>query len=196
MSHSSTEAEIISSDAGLRIDGIHAPDFWDLVIEVLHSDSDRKQKLKPEGRNLSSNKTSEKKQCNTQNSQRRLELSHVDFVPSNAKDSREGTKLYISEDNEGVIKMIMKGRSSSLRHVSRTHRVALDWLFDRINLDPKIRIRYVADSKNQIADTLTTGHFIRDEWNHLLCLFNIGLFSSQSCSQFSSQNCSEGMAEK
>ena len=23
-----------------------------------------------------------------------------------------------------------------MRHVSRTHRVALDWLFDRINLDP------------------------------------------------------------
>ena len=24
-----------------------------------------------------------------------------------------------------------------MRHVSRTHRVALDWLFDRINLDSK-----------------------------------------------------------
>ena len=27
---------------------------------------------------------------------------------------------------------------SEMRHVSRTHRVALDWLFDRINLEPKI----------------------------------------------------------
>ena len=27
-----------------------------------------------------------------------------------------------------------------MRHVSRTHRVALDWLFDRINLDPKNQI--------------------------------------------------------
>ena len=42
----------------------------------------------------------------------------------------------LSEDNEAVIKM-MKGRSPAMRHVSRTHRVALDWLFDRINLDPK-----------------------------------------------------------
>ena len=32
--------------------------------------------------------------------------------------------------------MIIKG-SPTKRHVSRTHRVALDWLFDRINLDPK-----------------------------------------------------------
>ena len=41
------------------------------------------------------------------------------------------------EDNEAVIKMIIKGRSPTMRHVSRTHRVALDWLFDRINLDSK-----------------------------------------------------------
>ena len=44
------------------------------------------------------------------------------------------------EDNEAVIKMITKGRSPTMRHVSRTHRVALDWLFDRINLDPMIQI--------------------------------------------------------
>ena len=44
---------------------------------------------------------------------------------------------YYLEDNEAVIKMIIKGRSPTLRHVSRTHRVALDWLFDRKELDPK-----------------------------------------------------------
>ena len=64
-----------------------------------------------------------------------------------------------------------------MRHVSRTHRVALDWLFDRINLDPKIQIKYI-DTKNQLADILTKGNFTRDEWNHLLCLFNISHFSS------------------
>ena len=41
-----------------------------------------------------------------------------------------------------------------MRHVSRTHRVALDWLFDRMNLDPKIEIRYI-DTKHQLADILT-----------------------------------------
>ena len=39
--------------------------------------------------------------------------------------------------------MIIKGRSPTMRHVSRTHSVALDWLFDRINLDPKIQVRYI-----------------------------------------------------
>ena len=43
--------------------------------------------------------------------------------------------LYVFEDNEAVIKMIIKGRSPTMRHVSRTHRVASDRLFDRINLD-------------------------------------------------------------
>ena len=84
------------------------------------------------------------------------------------------------EDNEAVIKMIMKGRSPTMRHVSRTHRVALDWLFDRINLDPKIQIKYI-DTKNQLADILTKGNFTHDEWNHLLTLFNISHFSSTAC---------------
>ena len=37
VSHSSTEAEIISLDAGSRMDGISALDLWDLVVEVFHS---------------------------------------------------------------------------------------------------------------------------------------------------------------
>ena len=69
-----------------------------------------------------------------------------------------------------------------MTHVSRTHRVALDWLFDRIDLDQKIQIKYI-DTKNQLADILTKGNFTRDEWNHLLCLFNISHFSSTVCSE-------------
>ena len=68
-----------------------------------------------------------------------------------------------------------------MRHVSRTHRVSIDWLFDRINY-PKIQIRYI-DTKHQIADILTKGHFTRDEWNNLLCLFNISHFSSLCCAK-------------
>ena len=35
VSHSSTESEIISLDAGLRLDGISALDLWDLIVAVL-----------------------------------------------------------------------------------------------------------------------------------------------------------------
>ena len=76
-----------------------------------------------------------------------------------------------------------------MRHVSRTHRVALDWLFDRINLDPKIQIWYI-DTKHQLADILTKGNFTRDECHNLLHLFNIIHFSSTCCAQnFSLTGC-------
>ena len=61
-------------------------------------------------------------------------LENVDLVPSNVRFSHQEALLYVSENNEAVIKMILKGRSRTMRHVSRTHRVALDWLFVRINL--------------------------------------------------------------
>ena len=73
-----------------------------------------------------------------------------------------------------------------MRHVSRTHRVALDLLFDRINLDTKIQITYI-DTKNQLADILTKGNITLDEWNHLFCLFNIFHFSSTVCSEVMSK---------
>ena len=80
-----------------------------------------------------------------------------------------------------------------MRHVSRTHSVALDWLFDRINLDSKIQIRHI-DSKHQLADILTKE---RDEWNNLLHLFNISHFSCTCCAKISSLiSCAKTMAER
>ena len=74
-----------------------------------------------------------------------------------------------------MIKMIIKGRSPTMTtHVYRTDRVALDCLIDRINLEPKIQIKYVY-TKNQLADIVTKRSFSRDEGNHL-CLFNIVFF--------------------
>ena len=70
-----------------------------------------------------------------------------------------------------------------MRHVSRTHRVALDWLFGRINLDSKIQIKYV-DAKNQLSDLLTQGGFTHDEWNHVIHLLNFMNVSMISCSHF------------
>ena len=71
------------------------------------------------------------------------EIDNVDFISSNVNSSHQEALLYVFEDNDAVIKIIIKERSPTMRHVSRTHRVALDWLFDRINLDTKIRIKYI-----------------------------------------------------
>ena len=153
------EAESISFDAGLRMDGIPALDLWDVVIEVFHSSPNQKEKFKERVkgnllRHTPSNKHAQN-QAKTPIQPNTFDLSNVDDVSSNAKSSQFGAMLSIFEDNEAVIKMIVNGRSPTKRHVSRTHRVALDWLSDRINLDPKIPIKYV-DTKHQLADILTT----------------------------------------
>ena len=101
-------------------------------------------------------------------------MENIDSVPSNVQSARREAVLYVFEDNEAVIKMIIKGRSPTTRHVSRTHRVALDWLIDRINLDSKIQIKYI-DTKNQLADILTKGSFTRDEWNHFCACLTLSI---------------------
>ena len=98
------------------------------------------------------------------------ELSNMDNVVTSAKPCQFKAQLYIFEDTEAVIKMIIKGRSPTMRHVSRNDRVALDWLFDKINLDPQIQIKCV-ENKNQLANMLIKGSSTSDEWNHLLRFF-------------------------
>ena len=70
-----------------------------------------------------------------------------------------------------------------------------DWLFDTINLDPNIQIKYI-DTKNQLTDTLTKRNFTRDEWNHLLCLFNISYFRSTNCLEATSKRTQEDAGEE
>ena len=106
-------------------------------------------------------------------------------IPSSGTHSGSSATFYVFEENEAVIKMIIKDRNPTMRHVSRTQRVSLDSLFDRINLDPKIQISHI-DNKHQLADIFTRGNFTRDEWNNLLHLFNISHYSSTCCAE----NCS------
>ena len=47
--------------------------------------------------------------------------------------------------------MVVNGRSPNLRHVARTHRVDLDWLFERIKKDPGVFLKFVG-TKEQLAD--------------------------------------------
>ena len=65
------------------------------------------------------------------------DLDNVDFIPSTSNLLVKKLCRVYFEDNKVVIKMAIKGRSPTLRHVSRTHRVALHWLCDRINLNPE-----------------------------------------------------------
>ena len=200
-SHSSTESEIMFLDASLRMNDIPALALWNLVIEVFLCSPIQSNKTKDSlaqvdllRRNTSSKRT--KNQTNVPTTHDSSDVFHIDNVPSNAKFSQSNAMLYVFEANSAVIKMIIKGRSPTMRHVSRTHRLPLDWLFDRINLDSKIQIRYI-DTKHQIADILIRGIFTRDEWNSLLHLFNISHFSFSLLYQnFSLISCTERMAKR
>ena len=142
ISHSSTESEIISLDTGLRLDGLRALELWDLIVSVLGNVSRVSDRSGKPGNGENKHHKSHNKID---------AMKDIDSVPSNVQSARQEALLYVFGDSEAVIKMINKGRSPTMRHVSRTHRVALDWLFDRINLDPKIQIEYI-DTKNQLAD--------------------------------------------
>ena len=131
VSHSSTESEIISLDTGLRLDGIPALDLWDLIVAVLGNTTQNHDRTwRPIVRNHTTHRRKQSRRVI-------INLDSVDFIPSYVQSSHQEALLYVFEDNEAVIKMITKGRSPTMRHVSRAHRVALDWLFDRINLHPK-----------------------------------------------------------
>ena len=60
-----------------------------------------------------------------------LEAPRLAWYKQKTWTKHQEALLYVFEDNEAAIKMITKGRSPTMRHVSRAHRVALDWLFGR-----------------------------------------------------------------
>ena len=102
VSHSSTESEIISLDTGLRLDGLLALELWDLIASVFGSVSQISDRT---GRPVDVKKH--------QKSQGKINvMENVDSVPSNVQSSRQEALLYVFEDNEAVIKMIIKRKES------------------------------------------------------------------------------------
>ena len=123
VSHSSTESEIISLDAGLRLDGIPALNLWDLIVAVLHGNTFQSNLARGD---LCTNQREDRSTPHTM--QKRMksqgmidDLDNVDFISSNVNSSRQEALLYVFEDNDAVIKMIIKGRSPTLRHISCEH---------------------------------------------------------------------------
>ena len=100
----------------MRLDGLPALELWDLIVSVFGSVSHVSDRSGQPDDDVDVH----------HKSQRRINVvENIDSVPSNVQSARQEALLYVFEDNEAVIKMIMKGRSPTMRHVSRTHRVAL-----------------------------------------------------------------------
>ena len=93
------------------MDGIAALDLWDLVTEVLHSSSNQLEKSRENVQGNLLHDTPSRKHIKTPIQYNDLELCNVDYASPNVKSSQFGAMLYIFEDSEAVIKMIIKGRS-------------------------------------------------------------------------------------
>ena len=89
------------------------------------------------------------------------------------RDRLAPVKLIVAEDNEAVIKILVKGRTSALRHVHRTHRINIDWLVEVCSSDC-VRVKYV-NTTAQIADMLTKHFSSVPTWENLVRLSQIRL---------------------
>ena len=104
-------------------------------------------------------------------------LGLVDNVSKTIPLSSGQGRLIILEDNDAVLTMSKKSRAPLLRHVTRTHRVCLDWCLERLREDDGIFVRYI-HTKQQVADILTKGQFSAQQWNVLASLANLGHHTS------------------
>ena len=139
---------------------------------MLHSTNNNVQPKRTSCQETGANSFSKSKAQKIKRRQKIDQLSDVDYVPTNTHSSHNESQMYIFEDNEAVIKMIMAGRSPTMRHVSKpTESLLIGFLTESIwNPKPKTNM---LTPKNQLADILTKIGLSRGEWNQFLCLFSI-----------------------
>ena len=182
VSHSSTEAELIAMDAGMRLEALPALMLWETILDVMNP--------VPQETTAAANPTAVASKTRlARGNSMQTDFSHaendelitladyktllnVDWVPPSLPPPSGRGRLLICEDNNAVIAMCINGRSPNMRHVPRTHRVNLDWLFERLLQDPSINIAWVS-TKHQLADIFTKGSFSEQTWKELSMLVQI-----------------------
>ena len=115
VSHCSAESQIISLDAGSRMEGLQAVEFWE-VWDTLSSKSDK-----------GNHERSKRERVNPSHSQSDncVFLSPLTTFRPTFRAAPTQPNVTFSK---AVIQMINRGRSPNLRHVTRTHRVELVWI--------------------------------------------------------------------
>ena len=162
VSHSSTESEIVAAEYAVRTEGLQVLTFWEHVVQLYSP--------------------SQSTTTNTTPSDQKIAVPHfevdgyqMDFNPRKyhayTRPQHLRTDLIVCEDNEAVIKIIRKCRSIALRHLPRTHRIDVNWLFE-VCQSPEIMLRY-CNTKQQIADLMTKAINSPPIWDHLLDLAQI-----------------------
>ena len=112
VSHSSTESEIVAAEQAVRTEGLQALAFWEFVVDLL-SDTHSAKKMTETSGKVELNPYSER-------------FDPVRYFASTRRRGPTVTDLIIAEDNQAVIKIVQKARSTALRHLLRTHRIDLN----------------------------------------------------------------------
>ena len=159
VSHSSTESEIIAAEQAMRCEGLQILAFWELVTELLGTQKQNVETQKPK----------------VVPTDAEMNPYSPQFNPGKyfayTRKPRSSTVLIVAEDNQAVMKIIQKARSMSLRHLPRTHRIDIHWLFE-VCANPQVRMTYV-NTKQQVADLMTKAINAPPTWEHLLDIVQI-----------------------
>ena len=127
VSHSSTESEIVAAEQAIRTEGLQALAFWELATELLSTALAKKAETH----------AVIPKVCELNPYSERFDPAKY-FAYTRRPEQK--TCLIIAEDNEAVIKLVKKARSMALRHLPRTHRIDLQWLFE-VCSHPRVKMR-------------------------------------------------------
>jgi len=153
----------VAAEQAIRCEGLQVLTFLEVVVDLL---SERTDKPKATNRaetlvmpgSIELNPYSEK-------------FDPAKYFAYTRPRSATITDLIIAEDNQAVIKIIQKARSMALRHLPRTHRIDLQWLFE-VCSNPRVQMRYVG-TLQQIADLMTKALNKPGTWSHLLDIAQI-----------------------
>ena len=116
----------------VRMDGIHALILWDLVIEIFHSVTNKIEQPKEEFRG-------DPLQATKPNMHNPFQVKHTNVIPTHIDHIQSNTNTMHFEFGGNQNDCQRSKCHTTIRHVLRTHKVALDCLFDIINFDPKFK---------------------------------------------------------
>ena len=163
------------SEFAIRTEGLQALTLWEHITEVLSAKSFKSATTKPTtsadpAGGMSRFKAKQTEPANIEDILLTLHLDDPRFNPmyyySCVRRRSSKTNVILAEDNEAVIKIINKSRSIALRHLPRTHRIDVDWLFE-VCSEPNVIVRYV-NTHLQLADILTKAMYKQDVFDKLL----------------------------
>ena len=140
---------------------LQALSLWDEVIAIYCPDFKPLEKPKQSYRYPPNLRLTEEEKC----------LLNVDYVPPTVPQPRGLARLLICEDNEAVIKSLMKVRFKTMGFLHKTHRIDLDFIIDCMTC-LNIKMRYI-HTKLQIADLMTKGSFTKLAFASLVELANL-----------------------